>query len=267
MSHAAGHVRAVTSRTVRRSANLATSWAMHVTRQGAITADRLAVRPRTRATVQQGVSLLGGSVLIGLGVALFVHGRLGLPPYDVLLSVLRDRTGLSFGQAVWVMSAAMFGLATLLGQRPRLGGVAYVFMNGVAVDAALGLVVDPEPLALRITFVVLGLLSIISGISLVVHSGLTGGSFELLMRAGQARGFDPIRVRASMELGIFIAGVSLGGDFGPATVMFAVAVGPVMRSVRQAMEDHRSGRTLRLTDVALAKSDDAMASSAVGEQA
>ncbi len=150
------------------------------------------------------------------------------------------------------MSALLFGIAALLGQRPRLGGLAYVLMNGIAVDAALGLVVDPEPLTLRITFVVLGLFSIISGISLVVHSGLTGGAFELLMRAGQERGLDPIRVRASMELGILVAGVVLGGDFGIATVVFALAVGPVMRVVKQAMSDHRAGRTLRLTEAEIA---------------
>lgn len=228
---------------------------MQMTRQGAITADRLATRPQTKTSIQHAASLLGGSVLIGLGVALFVHGRLGLPPYDVLLSVISDRTGLSLGRAAWVMSAFMFALAALLGQRPRLGGLAYVFMIGIAVDYALDLIVDPEPLAMRITFAVLGLLSIISGISLVVHSGLTGGAFELLMRAGQQRGFDPIRVRASLELGIFVAGVALGGDFGPATILFAVAVGPVMRMVRQAMEDHRAGRTLRLTEAALPNVD------------
>lgn len=193
-------------------------------------------------------------MLIGIGVALFVHAHLGLPPYDVLLSVVRDRTGLSFGQTAWVVSAVLFGIAFLLGQRPRLGGIAYVFMIGIAVDAALGLLVDPEPLVLRITFVVLGMFSIISGISLVMHSGTTGGSFELLMRAGQERGFDPIRVRASMELGILAAGVVLGGDFGPATVAFAVAVGPVMRTIKRAMEDHRAGRTLRMTEQSLAAS-------------
>ncbi len=254
MSSVVRQLRTVTPTAVRRSAHVATSWAMQMTRHGAVTADRLSARPRARAraSATQGLSLVGGALLIGVGVALFVHARLGLPPYDVLLSVLRDRTGLSFGQAVWSMSAVLFGLAALLGQRPRLGGIAYVLMIGVAVDTALGLIVDPEPLALRIGFVFLGLLTIISGISLVVHSGLTGGSFELLMRAGQERGYDPIRVRSSMELGILVAGVVLGGDFGPATIVFAVAVGPVMRVIRQAMCDHRAGRTLRLAERALA---------------
>lgn len=227
---------------------------MNMTRHGALAADRLVARPKTRIGVVQGASLVGGSMLIGIGVALFVHARLGLPPYDVLLSVVRDRTGLSFGQTVWAMSGALFAVAFMLGQRVRLGGILYVGMIGVGVDAALDLVVDPEPLVLRVTFVALGLFSIISGVSLVMHSGTTGGAFELLMRAGQERGYDPIRVRSCMELGILAAGVALGGDFGPATVVFALAVGPVMRAVKQAMEDHRAGRTLRMAECALATS-------------
>ncbi len=222
------------------------SWAVHLTRQGAVTADRLVARPRTRATATQVGSLFGGSSLIGLGVALFVHARLGLPPYDVLLSVIRDRLGLTLGQSAWAMAAVLFSIAAALGQRPRIGGLIYVLFTGVCVDLALGLINDPDPLGVRIAFVVFGMVSLISGISLVIHSGMTGGAFELLMRAGADRGFDPIRVRSSMEIGIFIAGVVLGGDAGVATVAFALLVGPLMRVVRQAMEDHRMGRAHRL---------------------
>ncbi len=193
------------------------------------------------------ITILGAS-LIGLGVALFVHARLGVPPYDVFLSVVRDRVGMTLGQAAWTMSAVFFTIATLLGRRPRIGGLIYVLMVGFSVDTWLSLVNDPELLVVRVLFVVFGLLSIVSGVSLVIHSGLTGGAFELLMWAGADRGYDPIRIRSALEIGLFAAGVILGGDLGVATVVYAVAVGPVMRVLRQAMDDHRAGRAARLAD-------------------
>ena len=64
------------------------------------------------------VSLFVGSTLIGTGVALLTRARLGLSPYDVLASGLTPRVGLSFGQTVWLVSAVLFLVCALLGQRP-----------------------------------------------------------------------------------------------------------------------------------------------------
>lgn len=229
-----------------------TGFALSISRHSALSVNRLAVttgvqKPRAKASLRHTLSLLAGSSLIGLGVALFVHANLGLTPYDVMLSVIRDRVGISLGQAAWASSAVLFAVAAALGRRPRLGGLIFVFVSGIAVDAAIGLVQDPELIAVRVAFVVLGALFLLSGISLVVHSGLTGGPFELLMQAGADRGFDPIRIRGSLEIGIFLAGLVLGGDFGIATVAYALSVGPVMRVIGQAMQDHRQGRATRLT--------------------
>lgn len=222
-------------------------FALSLSRNGVMAADRAwASRPAARSSVRRTLIMILGATMIGLGVALFVHARLGLPPYDVFLSVLRNRLGLSLGQAAWSMSAIFFAIATLLGRRPRLGGIIYVLMVGTSVDAWLSLVNDPEPFALRIIFVAFGMLSMISGISLVIHSGLTGGSFELLMWAGADRGFDPIKIRSSLEIGLFVAGISLGGDLGIATIVYAIAFGPLLRLLKQAMEDHREGRKARL---------------------
>ncbi len=224
-----------------------TGFALSLSRNGAMAADRAwSARPAARSSLRKTLVLIVGATLIGLGVALFVHARLGLPPYDVLLSVIRDRLGITLGQAAWSMSALMFSIATVLGRRPRLGGIIYVFMIGTSVDVWLSLINDPEPLPVRIMFVTLAAACMISGVSLVIHSGLTGGSFELLMWAGADRGYDPIKIRSSLEIGLFTAGVILGGDFGVATVVYALGVGPLMRLIRQAMEDHRAGRAARL---------------------
>lgn len=200
----------------------------------------------TRTTLVRSVSLLLGSTFIGLGVSFFVHARLGLPPYDVMLSATSRHLGVTYGQAAWMMSAVLFSVATMLGQRPKMSGLAYVIANGFAVDIALSVVNDAQSLGLRIVFAGLGFGAIVAGVSLVVHSGLTGGAFELLMNAGSERGFDPIRVRTGLEIAILAAGIGLSGDFGIATVGFALLVGPTMRIFYQALHDHRHGRQNRM---------------------
>jgi len=222
--------------------------AISVSRHGSIAVDRVATQTpdRAKTSTRHVASLLAGSTLIGFGVTLLINARLGLSPYDVLLSVVETRVGISFGQAAWALSALFFSVAIALGQRPGLMAVVYVLLNGLAIDTISSLVLPPEAMAVRVLFVMAGMTSLISGISLVVHSGLTGGAFELLMNAGAERGYNPTHVRTSMELGVFIAGVALGGDFGPVTVVYALVVGLLMRTIRQAMADHRAGRATRL---------------------
>lgn len=202
--------------------------------------------PIARRTAHQAAVLAAGAVLIGLGVALFAHAGLGLPPYDVLLSVLRDRLGITLGQAGWILAALLLSIAAMLRQFPSLVTGAYILVNGVAVDTAIGLLIDPEVLAVRIVFVIVGITALAGGIALVVHSGLGGGAFELLMRAGVERGRDPMRIRTALEVGLLSLGIVLGGDFGPATVVFALTIGPMLRLGGQALADHRTGREHRL---------------------
>jgi len=192
------------------------------------------------------LSLIIGSLFIGTGVALLTQANLGLSPYDVLASGLQPRLGLSFGQTVWSISAVLFVVAALLGQRPSRWGIAYVLSIGFAIDAVSGSINSPESLAGRVSFVVAALVTVAAGISLVVHSGSTGGSFELLMKAGEERGMDRRVVRTSLEVGVLALGIAMGGSFGPATILIALGIGPVLGVMGQALDDHSHGRMQRL---------------------
>lgn len=214
-------------------------------RQGALAAGRRRFPARAHTPARRAISLFIGSLLIGVGVSLLQGANLGLSPYDVLVSGLLPRLGLSFGQVVWLVSAVLFTIAALLGERPSRWGIAYVLANGVAIDAVSGFINAPESMLARCLFVVLSLGAISMGISLVVHSGSTGGAFELLMRAGEVRGWDRRVVRTLLEAGIFGLGLALGGSFGPATIAVAVLIGPLLGLTSQALEDHSRGRVLR----------------------
>jgi len=225
------------------------NWFSGLSRYGVVAAQRVTQQPRTRTTTRQMSSLAGGSMLIGLGVSLFVHAQLGVPAFDVLLTAIRDELGITLGQASWLVNAVLFTIATLLGRRPTINGLFFLLMNGLSVDAWMSLINDPEPIVVRILFVLIGTGAIAGGVALVIHAGLTGGAIELLMNAGEDRGFDPFRVRRSLEIGIVLTGVLLGGDLGPATVFFVLTMAPLMKVGQQALADHRRGRAERLRPI------------------
>lgn len=229
-----------------RATVASTRWFLGISRDGVIAAGRQVSTPATRTGFRQVAALVLGSSLIGLGVSLFVQADLGVPAYDVLLTALRDRLGLSLGQAGWLFTGLLFVVATLMGQRPRPSALAYVLANGVAVDTFIHLIRSPDQMAVRIGFVVLGTLAIAGAISLIVHVGLPGGAFELLMRAGEERGLNRFHVRTGLEVSVVVAGISLGGDIGPATAVSVVAMSPMLRAFQMALSDHRNGRHLRL---------------------
>lgn len=233
----------------KTTARARVDWFAGLSRHGAVAAERITKKPKTRTTARQVFSQVGGSLLIGLGVSLFVHAKLGVPAYDVLLTAVRDRLGISLGQASWLVTGTLFAAAWILGQRPRISGLFYLLGNGLAVDLWLSLINDPDDLFTRMLFVVLGTAAIASGVAMVVHAGLTGGAIEQLMNAGADRGRDPFRVRRGLELGIVGTGVLLGGDLGPATVFFVLTMSPMLKIGKQALDDHRSGRAARLRPI------------------
>lgn len=218
-----------------------------ISRHGLIASSRWVARsaPRPSTTLRIAWVVPAGA-LIGLGVALILAARLGVPPYDVLLSGITGKVDISHGQAAWLMSAVLMTVAMLLGSRPKIAGVIYVFVVGLAIDAGRQVISEPDELGMRIGMAALGLALLASGIATIIHTHATGGAMELLMQAGQRRGFQPIRVRTVLELGLFAAGLALGGDFGPITVVTALVLGPSIATALQALDDHRRGRELRL---------------------
>ncbi len=214
-------------------------------RQAALVAARRVFPARAHTPLRRMVSLFAGSLLIGTAVTLLTRANLGLSPHDVFVSGVQPAIGLSFGQTVWVVSGLFFALAAVLGQPPSRWGVAYTLANGFAIDAASGLINAPGSLVGRWLFVAVAMFFLSAGISLVVHSGATGGAFELLMRAGEVRGIQPRRVRTSLEVGVLTSGVALGGQFGPATVVVALTIGPMLQCAGQMLSDHSLGRSVR----------------------
>lgn len=217
-----------------------------ISRQAALPVARRVSQSRAGSAARQAVSLAIGSSMIGIAVALLVKANLGLTPYDVMSSAIQQLTGLTLGQAGWVLTGSLFAMAAILGKRPSMWGLAYIFLNGVAIDIAIGLIQAPESLVLRVAFVGASIPILAAAISLVVYSGTTGGAFELLMLAGEERGINRIKIRYALDIGVFTLGILLGGKFGIASIVHMFMFGLMLRAGSQALLDHEAGREARL---------------------
>ncbi|MDQ3570397.1 MAG: hypothetical protein M3396_07190 [Actinomycetota bacterium] len=175
------------------------------------------------------LQLFPGLVACGLGLALMVLARLGLGPWDVLHQGISERTALPMGTLV-----ILVGFLVLLGwvplrQRLGIGTVCNVVLIGLVIDAVLAVAPEPEGLATRWTYLLVGLMLMGLGSGMYIGAGLGPGPRDGLMTGLAARGYSLRLVRTLIELSALGAGWVLGGTVGVGTLLFAVGIGPLVQ--------------------------------------
>jgi uncharacterized membrane protein YczE len=182
------------------------------------------------------VQLQLGLVLYGLSLALMVRAQLGLDPWDVLHEGVADRTGLSFGTVVILTGALVLLLWVPLRQRPGIGTVSNVIVIGVVADVALGLLTTPDALAARASMLAGAV--VLNGVATAAYigAGLGPGPRDGLMTGWVARSGGSVRrVRTAIEVAVLAAGWLLGGTAGLGTVLYALAIGPLVQAFLPAL--------------------------------
>jgi uncharacterized membrane protein YczE len=193
------------------------------------------------------VQLFVGLILFGVSMALLVRSELGLSPWDVFHQGLSVATGLTIGVCTILTGVVVLLLCIPLRQRPGVGTVANVIVIGLTVDAVLLALPITEDLALRWTYLVAGI--VLNGIATgaYIGAGLGPGPRDGLM-VGLARGGRSIRVvRTAIEITVLAIGWLLGGTVGIGTVLFALAIGPIIHLTLPAFDPTRrhDARTAR----------------------
>jgi uncharacterized membrane protein YczE len=174
--------------------------------------------------------LVGGLVLYGLSMAMLVQAGLGLDPWDVLHQGLSRYLPLSFGTVTIVVGAVVLLLWIPLRQKPGLGTVLNVFVVGVAADVGLWLIPAPDQLPSRIAMMAGAI--VLNGMAGAIYIGsqLGPGPRDGLMTGLAARTGRSLRlVRVGIELTVLAIGVLLGGTIGVGTVLYALAIGPLVQ--------------------------------------
>lgn len=178
--------------------------------------------------VQRAVRLIVGLVLFGLSLALLVRANLGLDPWDVFSQGVSRRTGLSLGQVTVLSSVLVLVCWVPLRQRPGVGTVCNVVVVGPVLDLGLELVSSPRLLVARAAFLVIAIAGVAVATGLYVGAGWGPGPRDGLMTGLAARGLPLFAARAAIEMTVLVAGWALGGQVGVGTVLFALAIGPLV---------------------------------------
>lgn len=175
------------------------------------------------------VQLYAGLVVIGVSIAFLVRANLGVMPWDVLHQGLAGFVDVSFGTMTIVVGVLVLLAWIPLRQRPGVGTISNALVIGVVVDATLAVLVLPTSMWLRVTYVVIGVALNALATAAYIGASLGPGPRDGVMTGIVGRTGWPLRwAGMSIEVVVVSAGWLLGGTFGPATVLYALAIGPLV---------------------------------------
>jgi len=189
-----------------------------------------APRRRTLVMGRRLAQLYAGLALYGLSMALLVRAELGVMPWDVLHQGLSRTVGGSLGTVSIVVGALVLLLWVPLRQRPGVGTVSNVVVIGLAVDASLAVLPSVDAPTARVVLVVLGI--VLNAVATAAYIGvhLGPGPRDGLMTGLVRRTGGSVRlVRTGIEVAVVAGGWLLGGTLGVATVLYALAIGPLVQ--------------------------------------
>jgi uncharacterized membrane protein YczE len=171
-----------------------------------------------------------GLVLYGVTLAMMIRATLGNAPWDVLHQGMAIHLPISIGTAVIAMSLVVLLLWIPLREMPGLGTVANSFVIGLVADLTLAVLDAPGAVWQRSLLMVGGLLLNALATALYIGSQFGPGPRDGLMTGLHRRTGVSIRlVRTGIEVAVVAIGWLLGGVVGIGTVLYAVAIGPLVQ--------------------------------------
>ena len=176
------------------------------------------------------VWLFAGLVGFGLSLALLVKARLGLDPWDVLNQGIARLFGVQIGWVVDAVGTVVLVAWIPLRQRPGVGTFINVVVVGLVVNAALAVLPDPQGLLLQTGMLTVAILLNGLATGCYIGAGLGPGPRDGLMTGIAARGHSLRVVRTVIEVFVLTAGFALGGSVGIGTVVYALAIGPLVHA-------------------------------------
>ena len=196
------------------------------------------------------VLLYLGLLLFGLSAAMMVQASLGLDPWNVLHEGLTLHLNVSFGTVIIGLGALLMLIWIPLRQRPGLGTISNVLLVGLAADASLAVLPQPDDLLLSGALLIGGI--VLNGIAsgMYIGAGLGPGPRDGLMTGLAARTGWSIRfTRTALEICVLALGWLLGGAVGLGTVLYALGIGPIIHvflplfeaMVRKPERERRAG--------------------------
>ncbi|HKM95179.1 MAG TPA: hypothetical protein VJY99_00480 [Buttiauxella sp.] len=176
------------------------------------------------------LQLYTGLVLYGVSTAMFVRANLGADPWNVFHLGVARIFSLNIGMVMIVVGALVLLLWIPLRQKPGLGTISNVIVLGLAADAALALMPPIESMVMRSILLLAAIFVNAIATGMYIGAGFGSGPRDGLMTGINARtGWSVRSVRTAIELTVLLVGWLMGGTFGVGTVLYALAIGPLIQ--------------------------------------
>ena len=177
-------------------------------------------------SLQRFLILIFGLTLFGIGEAFLVITSLGNSPWVVLSEGISLNSNLNIGQATFFVSLMVLFFWIPLKQKPGFGTLANIVVIAAAIELGLLIIPEVNNLALKVFYVLFGILLVGIGSALYITCGLGTGPRDGLMTGLHYRtGVRVGRVRLGIEVVALTTGALLGGSLGVGTALFALLIG------------------------------------------
>ena len=177
-------------------------------------------------SLQRFLILIFGLTLFGIGEAFLVITSLGNSPWVVLSEGISLNSNLNIGQATFFVSLMVLFFWIPLKQKPGFGTLANIVVIAAAIELGLLIIPEVNNLALKVFYVLFGILLVGIGSALYITCGLGTGPRDGLMTGLHYRtGVRVGRVRLGIEVVALTTGAFLGGSLGVGTALFALLIG------------------------------------------
>jgi uncharacterized membrane protein YczE len=190
--------------------------------------------PRSRRPARVAL-LLTGLGLYGISSGLMLRAMLGQMPWGVLDQGLSRTFGLQVGTWSIIIGAVVVLGWVPLRQRPGVGTLTNVVVVGLAINGTLAVVPEVHDVGVQVPLLLAGVLLNSVATGAYIGAGLGAGPRDGLSTGLAARGMSLRVVRTTIEVGVLAAGWALGGNVGVGTVLYAVAIGPLVHLTLPAL--------------------------------
>ena len=176
------------------------------------------------------LQMMAGLTGFGVSLAMLLQSGLGGAPWDVLHAAIADRLGLTVGTVSIAVSFVLLLLWAPLREQVGIGTVTNSIWVGVSIDLGMLLLPEARTLLLALLMMIAGVA--LNGVSGAIYIGaqLSAGPRDGLMTGlGRVlrRPVGPVRI--VLEVIVLVSGWALGGPLGVGTVVYAIALGPVIQ--------------------------------------
>lgn len=176
------------------------------------------------------LQLFTGLAMYGISLAMFIRAGLGLDPWDVFHQGVAGKTGLSIGAVVVIVSFLVLLLWIPLRQWPGFGTLCNAVLVGVFADVGLALIPEFSHLGGQIGMLAGAVL--LNGIASACYIGARfgpGARDGLMTGLARRTGWSVRTSRTGIEIVVLATGWLLGGSVGVGTVVYALAIGPLVQ--------------------------------------